>query len=66
MCCQSLIYTLICCGGDDYDDCVDDGDADVANDDEFGGVNDDGDGEIFFVVNIEATFVNPEIWLKNR
>jgi len=30
------------------------------------GVNDDGEGEIFFVVNIEATFVNPEIWLKNR
>jgi len=30
------------------------------------GVNDDGDGEIMFVVNIEATFVNPEIWLKNR
>jgi septal ring factor EnvC (AmiA/AmiB activator) len=30
------------------------------------GVNDDGDGEIMFVVNIESTFVNPEIWLKNR
>ena len=30
------------------------------------GVNDDGDGEIMFVVNIEAIFVNPEIWLKNR
>jgi septal ring factor EnvC (AmiA/AmiB activator) len=30
------------------------------------GVNDDGNGEIMFVVNIEATFVNPEIWLKNR
>ncbi len=28
--------------------------------------NDDGDGEIIFVVNIEATFVNPEAWLKNR
>jgi septal ring factor EnvC (AmiA/AmiB activator) len=28
--------------------------------------NDDGDGEIIFVVNIESTFVNPEIWLKNR
>ena len=30
------------------------------------GVNDDGEGEIMFVVNIEAIFVNPEIWLKNR
>jgi septal ring factor EnvC (AmiA/AmiB activator) len=30
------------------------------------GVNDDGDGEIMFVVNIESTFVNPEIWLKNK
>jgi len=30
------------------------------------GVNDDGDGEIMFVVNIESIFVNPEIWLKNR
>ena len=30
------------------------------------GVNDDGDGEIMFVVNIEATFVNPESWLKNK
>lgn len=30
------------------------------------GTNDDGDGEIMFVVNIEANFVNPEIWLKNR
>lgn len=29
-------------------------------------VNDDGDGEIIFVVNIESTFVNPEIWLKGR
>lgn len=28
--------------------------------------NDDGDGEIIFVVNIESTFVNPESWLKNR
>lgn len=28
--------------------------------------NDDGDGEIIFVVNVESTFVNPEIWLKNR
>lgn len=28
--------------------------------------NDDGDGEIIFVVNIESTFVNPEIWLKGR
>jgi septal ring factor EnvC (AmiA/AmiB activator) len=28
--------------------------------------NDDGDGEIIFVVNIESTFVNPEFWLKNR
>jgi len=30
------------------------------------GVYDDGDGEIMFVVNIESTFVNPEIWLKNK
>ena len=30
------------------------------------GVNDDGEGEIMFVVNIESTFVNPEIWLKNK
>ncbi len=30
------------------------------------GVNDDGDGEIMFVVNIESTFVNPESWLKNK
>ncbi len=29
------------------------------------GVNDDGNGEIMFVVNIESIFVNPEIWLKN-
>ena len=28
--------------------------------------NDDGDGEIIFVVNAESTFVNPESWLKNR
>jgi septal ring factor EnvC (AmiA/AmiB activator) len=28
--------------------------------------NDDGDGEIIFVVNIESNFVNPETWLKNR
>ncbi len=28
--------------------------------------NDDGDGEIIFVVNAEATFVNPESWLKNK
>ncbi len=28
--------------------------------------NDDGDGEIIFVVNIESNFVNPEGWLKNR
>lgn len=28
--------------------------------------NDDGDGEIIFVVNIESTFVNPETWLKGR
>lgn len=26
--------------------------------------NDEGDGEIIFVVNIESTFVNPENWLK--
>ncbi len=30
------------------------------------GVNDEGDGEIMFVVNIEAVFVNPELWLKNK
>lgn len=30
------------------------------------GQNDDGDGEIIFVVNIESNFVNPELWLKNR
>ncbi len=28
--------------------------------------NDDGEGEIIFVVNIESNFVNPEGWLKNR
>jgi len=28
--------------------------------------NDDGDGEIIFVVNVESKFVNPEDWLKNR
>ncbi len=28
--------------------------------------NDDGDGEIIFVVNIESKFVDPEDWLKNR
>jgi septal ring factor EnvC (AmiA/AmiB activator) len=28
--------------------------------------NDDGDGEIIFVVNVESNFVNPESWLKNR
>lgn len=28
------------------------------------GVNDDGDGEILFVVNIESKFVDPEQWLK--
>lgn len=30
------------------------------------GTNDDGDGEILFVVNIESTFVNPEGWLKSK
>jgi septal ring factor EnvC (AmiA/AmiB activator) len=30
------------------------------------GVNDDGDGEILFVVNNEATFVDPQLWLKSR
>jgi len=30
------------------------------------GTNDDGDGEILFVVNIESTFVNPELWLKSK
>jgi septal ring factor EnvC (AmiA/AmiB activator) len=28
--------------------------------------NDDGEGEIIFVVNAESTFVNPEQWLKNK
>ena len=28
--------------------------------------NDDGDGEIIFVVNVESKFVDPEDWLKNR
>ena len=28
--------------------------------------NDDGDGEIIFVVNVESRFVDPEEWLKNR
>ena len=28
--------------------------------------NDDGDGEIIFVVNVESKFVDPEYWLKNR
>ena len=28
--------------------------------------NDDGDGEIIFVVNVESKFVDPEEWLKNR
>ena len=30
------------------------------------GVNDDGDGEILFVVNIESKFTDPEQWLKSR
>jgi murein hydrolase activator len=30
------------------------------------GVNDDGDGEILFVVNIESKFMDPEQWLKSR
>jgi len=30
------------------------------------GVNDDGDGEILFVVNIESRFTDPEQWLKSR
>jgi septal ring factor EnvC (AmiA/AmiB activator) len=30
------------------------------------GVNDDGDGEILFVVNIESRFMDPEQWLKSR
>jgi murein hydrolase activator len=30
------------------------------------GVNDDGDGEIMFVVNNESTFVDPQGWLKSR
>lgn len=28
--------------------------------------NDDGEGEIIFVVNVESKFVDPEDWLKNR
>jgi septal ring factor EnvC (AmiA/AmiB activator) len=28
--------------------------------------NDNGDGEIIFVVNVESKFVDPEDWLKNR
>jgi septal ring factor EnvC (AmiA/AmiB activator) len=30
------------------------------------GVNDDGDGEIMFVVNNESTFVDPQGWLKSK
>jgi septal ring factor EnvC (AmiA/AmiB activator) len=30
------------------------------------GVNDDGEGEIMFVVNNESTFVDPQGWLKSR
>ena len=30
------------------------------------GTNDDGDGEILFVVNMETRFLNPEEWLKAR
>ena len=30
------------------------------------GVNDDGEGEILFVVNNEAVFVDPQLWLKAR
>lgn len=30
------------------------------------GINDDGDGEILFVVNNESTFVDPQGWLKSR
>lgn len=30
------------------------------------GVNDEGDGEIMFVVNNESTFVDPQGWLKSR
>ena len=30
------------------------------------GVNDDGDGEILFVVNNESTFVDPQGWLKSK
>lgn len=30
------------------------------------GVNDDGDGEILFVVNNEATFIDPQLWLKSK
>jgi hypothetical protein len=30
------------------------------------GVNDDGEGEILFVVNNEATFIDPQLWLKSK
>ena len=30
------------------------------------GTNDDGEGEILFVVNVESRFVDPENWLKSR
>jgi septal ring factor EnvC (AmiA/AmiB activator) len=30
------------------------------------GDNDDGEGEILFVVNNEAKFENPELWLKPK
>jgi septal ring factor EnvC (AmiA/AmiB activator) len=30
------------------------------------GINDDGDGEILFVVTQEAKFLDPELWLKSR
>jgi septal ring factor EnvC (AmiA/AmiB activator) len=30
------------------------------------GTNDDGDGEILFVVTQEAKFLDPELWLKSR
>jgi septal ring factor EnvC (AmiA/AmiB activator) len=30
------------------------------------GVNDDGDGEILFLVNLESRLMDPEQWLKSR
>jgi len=30
------------------------------------GINDDGDGEILFLVNLESRLMDPEQWLKSR